>query len=198
MTKSSKVSVIHPKTIPENNGAQNCFLLGPIRNAPTWHEDAIDIFVRLAKKDKQTINLRVNCPKRKQDMQRSAFTVEPPSGVEKICARQREWEFDTQESSVRSAGLLFWLPKEGSKEFPEKVYGAITQVEFGYWLRAAQSDMHLRIAFGTDGAYNGELHTLQYDIERCAPWLLPMHTSLESLCAQSIRWAKEPAITRYS
>lgn len=197
MTRSSYVTVIHPKTIPENIRAENCFLLGPIRNAPMWHEAAIDMLVRLARRDAKTIRLRINCPKRKQDMQRNSFAVEPPSGVQKICARQREWEFDTQESSALSAGLLFWLPKEGDKEFPEKVYGAITQIEFGYWLARAQADRRLRIAFGTDGIYNGELHTLLYDIERCAPWLLPMHTSLESLCAQAIRWAKEPTIVQF-
>lgn len=196
MTMQSQVSVIYPKTIPETyhgRNYQNCFLLGPIRNAPPWHEDAIDTLVRLSRNDPQTINLRINCPKRKQDMERNFFTAEPPSGVEKICARQREWEFDTQEKSVLSAGLLFWLPAEGRKEFPDKVYGAITQVEFGYWLGRAQADPRLRIAFGTDGVYNGELYTLFYDIERCAPWLLPKHTSLESLCAQAITWAKTPA-----
>ena len=191
MSQKSYVSVIYPKTIPENSGAENCFLAGPIRNAPPWHERAINVLARLAVKDKQMIRLRINSPKRKEHMGRLVDTTPPPSGVHMICSRQREWEFETQEMSVRSAGLLFWLPKEGSKEHPEKVYGAITQAEFGYWTARASVDKSLRIAFGTDGVYNGELHTMLYDIERLCPWLLPMHTSLESLSAQSIEWAKQ-------
>ena len=120
VSKDSYVTVIHPKTIPENSGAENCFLLGPIRNAPPWHEDAVDTLVRLARKEPTTIYLRINCPKRKQDMQRNAFTVTPPSGVHKICVRQREWEFETQESAVHSAGLLFWLPSRGVTSIPKR------------------------------------------------------------------------------
>lgn len=123
-------------------------------------------------------------------MVRALPVVGPPFGIRRTCHRQREWELDTQESAVRSAGLLFFLVKQGRKEFPKKVYGAITQVEFGYWLARASVDKSLRIAFYSDGIYNGELHTLQYDIERLAPHLLPMHTSFESICAQSVAWAK--------
>ena len=191
MSIDSYVTVIHPKSIPVNGGSEMCFLAGPIRNAPPWHEDAIDILARLAKEGDATIYLRINCPKREEHMVRSSDTLPPPEQIHRTCTRQREWEFETQRPSVRSAGLLFWLPKEGVKEFPNKVYGAITQVEFGYWLARASLDKQLRIAFGTDGAYNGELHTLLYDIERLAPHLLPMHSSLLSLCEQSIAWAKE-------
>jgi hypothetical protein len=189
MSQRSYVTVVYPKTIPVNNGAANCFLLGPIRNAPTWHEDAIDILARMVREDETAIRLRINCPKRKEHMMRTPTVDALPLATHKACGRQREWEFDTQESSALSAGLLFWFPKEGSKEFPEKVYGAITQVEFGYWTARASVDKRLRIAFGTDGDYNGELHTMSYDIERLCPHLLPLHNSLESLCAQSIRWA---------
>ncbi len=145
----------------------------------------------MVRRDKKRIYLRINCPKRWKDIERGFDIDTPPQGTHLDCARQREWEFETQETAVTSAGLLFWLPKQGSNEHPQKVYGAITQIEFGYWLARASVDKSLRIAFGTDGVYNGELRTLEYDIERLAPHLLPMHTSLESLCAQSIAWAKE-------
>ncbi len=191
MSIDSYVTVIHPKSIPPNGGAEMCFLMGPIRNAPAWHEDAIDILARLAKEDEDTLYLRIHCPKRKEHLVRSSDTVSPPEQIHRTFTRQREWEFETQRPSVQSAGLLFWLPKEGAKEFPNNVYGAITQVEFGYWLACASLDKTLRIAFGTDGVYNGETHTLLYDIEHLAPHLLPMHTTLESLCRQSIAWAKE-------
>ncbi len=191
MSKNSYVTVICPKTIPENSGAENCFLAGPIRNAPLWHEDAISTLARMARANRQKILLRINCPKRKQNMQPNALTVELPSGVHMICERQRQWEFETQESAVRSAGLLFWLPQQDGDDFPGKVYGAITQVEFGYWTARASVDKSLRVAFGSDGVYNGELRTLLYDIERLCPWLLPMHASIKSLCAKSISWAKE-------
>ncbi len=191
MSQNSYVTVIYPKTIPENGGAEDCFLAGPIRNAPPWHEDAIDTLARMVRGDRKRILLRINSPKRKEHMEQVLPTDPAPVRIHRTCSRQREWEFVTQEGAVRSAGLLFWLPKEGSKEFPEKVYGAITQAEFGYWTARASVDKSLRIAFGTDGVYNGELHTMRYDIERLCPWLLPMHDSLESLCAQSIDWAKQ-------
>jgi len=71
MSKNSYVTVIHPKVIPENNGAENCFLLGPVTNAPLWHEDVIDVFAKLVKKEPTTIRLRINCPKREGEMVRA-------------------------------------------------------------------------------------------------------------------------------
>lgn len=194
MSHDSYVTVIHPKAIPTNGGAEMCFLLGPIRNAPPWHEDAIDILVRLATEEKEKIYLRINCPKREEDLVRRSNTSPPPQTIHRSFDRQREWEFETQNPSAQSAGLLFWLPKERFKLFKDKAYGAMTQVELGYWLACASHDKELRIAIGTDGVYNGELHTLMYDIERLAPHLLPMHNSLESLCRQGIAWAKEEYI----
>ncbi len=190
MSKDSYVTVVYPKVIPCNGGAHNTFLLGPIRNAPPWHEDAIDILARYVRADEKRILLRINCPKRLEDMERAFDEDPPPSAIHRTCARQREWEFETQESAAFTGGLLFWLPAHGKIVYPEKVYGAFTQTEIGYWLCRASLDKRLRIAFGSDGKYNGELHTVLYDIERLAPHLLPMHTSLESLCAQSIAWAK--------
>ncbi len=185
MSADSYVTVIHPKTIPENSGAEMCFLSGPIRNAPSWHEDAIDMLVRLAQEDEEKIYLRINCPKRKEHLVRGSDTTPPPNRINRTCTRQQEWEFETHRPSVQSAGLLFWLPKEGVREFPDKVY-----FELGYWIARASLDKTLRIAFGADGVYNGEIHTLLDDIERLAPHLLPMHITLESLCKQSITWAK--------
>lgn len=194
MAKNSYVTVVYPKVIPASNGAADCFLLGPIRNAPPWHEDAIDILAWRVRGDKKKIQLRINCPKRIEDMER-AFDEDPaPTAILRTCARQREWEFETQEIAARSAGLLFWLVAPGEIKYPGKAYGAFTQTEIGYWLCRASFDKTLRIAFGTDGVYNGELHTVLHDIERLAPHLLPMHTSLASLCTQSIKWAKQGAI----
>lgn len=191
MSQHSYVTVLYPKRIMMNpDGASDNFILGPIRNAPPYHEDVIDTCSRLVREDEREVRLRINCPKREEHMVRALQTVCPPSGISRICGRQRAWELDTQEIAVRSAGLLFFFVKKGSNEFPEKVYGAITQIEFGYWLARASVDKSLRIAFYSDGIYNGELHTLLFDIERLAPHLLPMHTTLESICAQSIAWAK--------
>lgn len=191
MSNMSVVTVGYPKSLPEYDECRSyASLLGPIRNAPPWHEDAIDILARLAMEDKADIDL-ISCPKREADMTRTSIHVlNDLSLVTRICSRQRDWEFETQERAVCRAGILFWFPKEGIKRFPDKVYGAISQVEFGYWLARARNNRHYEIAFGSDGVYNGELRTMLYDIEREAPWLLPMHTSLESLCAQSIEWAK--------
>ncbi|OGZ06286.1 MAG: hypothetical protein A2845_00575 [Candidatus Lloydbacteria bacterium RIFCSPHIGHO2_01_FULL_49_22] len=191
MSKNSCVTVIYPKSIPVNNGAENCFLLGPCTNAPPYHEDVIDIFARLAREDKKMISLRINCPKREGEMVRALDVVAPPAEIHHTYARQREWEFETQESAAFSAGLLFCFVKQGNNAVPEKVYGAITQVEFGYWLARASVDRRIRIAYYSDGIYNHQLRVLLHDIERLAPWLLPMHTSFESLCAQSLAWAKQ-------
>jgi len=191
MSPNSYVTVLYPKNILMNpDRASDNFILGPIRNAPPYHEDVIDTCSRLVNEEEHEVRLRINCPKRQEHMVRGFSISSPPSGIRRMCTRQREWELDTQESAARSAGLLFFLVKKGKTEFRKKVYGAITQVEFGYWLARASVDKSLRIAFYSDGIYNGELHTLLYDIERLAPWLLPMHTTLESICAQSIAWAK--------
>lgn len=190
MSKDSTVSIIYPKAIPVNNGAENCFLLGPCTNAPPYHEDVIDILVRLARDDKERIALRINCPKWEAGMLRTFDVSPPPTEIHRNCVRSREWEFETQESAAFSAGLLFCFIKQGSNESPGKAYGAITQIEFGYWLARASVDKRIRIAFYSDGVYNNQLRVLLYDIERLAPWLLPMHASLESLCAQSLTWAK--------
>lgn len=191
----SQVSVVYPKKIPfMKMRHHHVFLAGPIRNAPPWHEDAIHTIELLMDIAGDTPTL-VYSPKRKANMGQGmvadeVFYCAPSTFLE--YARQRQWEFVAQELAVHSAGLLFWLPKQGSNEHPEKVYGAITQVEFGYWTARASVDKNLRIAFGTDGVYNNELRTLLYDIERLCPHLLPMHTSLQSLCAQSVKWASEP------
>ena len=196
MAKNAYVTVVYPKAIPVSGGAKSCFLLGPIRNAPPWHEDAIDILARLVRADKKKLRLHINSPKRIEDMERAFDEDSPPTAILRTCSRQREWEFETQEIAARSAGLLFWLSAPGEIKYPGKAYGAFTQTELGYWLCRASFDKSLRIAFGSDGKYNGELHTVLHDIERLAPHLLPMHTSLESLCAQSIAWAKQGALPR--
>jgi hypothetical protein len=191
MSKNSYVTVVYPKTIPVNGGAENCFLAGPIRNAPSWHEDAIDMLARMVREDRKRILLRINCPKRFQHIER-IFDEDPqPLLVHKKFDRQTDWEIETQESAARSAGVLFWLPAPGKILHPGKVYGTITQMEIAKWFTRASVDRSLRIAFGTDGVYNNELRTILRHIEHDAPWLVPMHTSLESLCAQSIRWAKQ-------
>lgn len=196
MSSKTRVCIVYPKSIPVTAlDSQHVFLAGPIRNAPPWHEEAIDILTQMVRGNTSLPDsFYIHTPKRKVHMERS-FNEDPlPTAILRTCSRQREWEFETQELAVRgegAAGLLFWLPKQGNNEHPEKVYGAITQIEFGYWLARAAENKHLNIAFGTDGVYNGELHTLLYDIERLAPHLLPMHNSLESLCAQSVKWASE-------
>jgi len=181
------VSVVHPKGIPVYGAERSLSLLGPIRNAPPWHERAIRIFqARMW----GNYSLLIHCPKRAIHMEEDiSDPLEIP--IARVAPRQREWEWETQEHCVHSAGILFWLPRPGAIVHPEKVYGAMTQMELSAWLMKKSFIPKCRIAIGHDGIYNNELHTIMYDVKRLAP-TTPIFSSLEDLCEQGIRWAHLP------
>lgn len=187
------VHVVFPKYRPANSGSAHLYLAGPIRNAPDYHEDAIEYLAQ--RSEEEGVYLRICCPKRHLELSRPLpeSVIVPQFTQWEMHApytRQRPWEIEEMHAAAHAAGILFWLPKEGEVKFPGKAYGAMTQFELGEWKLRASLNPRLRIAIGSDGVYNNELRTIRYDFERDAihvPWFNNLH----ELCEQGIQWAKQ-------
>jgi hypothetical protein len=150
------------------------FLAGPIRGTSDWQSEAIQYFL-----DKEA-DVAIANPRR---------TVAP--GLEQYvregtipCERQRAWELDELEVAARTGAIVFWLQGETEHKC-EKSYGAMTRAELGHWLARYAMSPSVPFVIGSDGKFS-ELDTLLVDVQRFAPDLLPLYSTLAETCGRAL------------
>jgi len=156
------------------------FLAGPIRNAPKWQEEAINIFLE------KNEAVFVASPTRELGSDLMLFTeVDKPSEYE-LFERQRAWEQYYLYTAAEKGCIIFYLPKEAEeKEFPDKLYAHITMMELGEWIARCKMDKEINLVIGTDGNFP-EWSTIEYELRTELP-IVPICNSLKETIETAIR-----------
>jgi hypothetical protein len=181
----SPKTVVHlPKQRLDIEGKPVIFTLGPIRNAPLWHDEAIGFFVT---KDTDAI---IACPARKIREEFHKF-MRPADFQKEPFPRQRAWErYYLDKAAYEGGVVMVWLPGEAlPKENPEKLYGHISQLELGRWAYIASINPYMNFVIGTDGNYP-EWDMIRYDLLEDLPNLI-IHNSLEACCEEAHKLTTE-------
>ena len=178
--------VIIPNTYVKEINDPVIMLLGPIRGAPNWQDEAIDILFGIKP------DLVIVTPRRGV---RDSFAKYVLPGDENHFSRQRAWEIHytemaSEEERMEEKGgqgcAMFWLPGEEEHRC-EKVYGAISREEFGLMLGNYRHNYYLRFCVGTDGNFP-EWRTHLYTLNNYAPER-EVFDSLEDTCREAVRMA---------
>lgn len=169
--------VIIPKTYVKDIEAPLIFLAGPIRSAPNWQDEAIDLLLS------KNSDLVIASPRRGI---RDKIAPHIVTGDENYFSRQRAWERHYLEIASKTGAILFWLPGEVEHNC-EKVYGAMTRVEIGQWMTNYRHNNSVRFCVGSDGKFP-EMHTIDYDLQLDAP-NKKIFSSLEGTCDEAVRLA---------
>jgi hypothetical protein len=134
------------------------FLAGPIRNAPKWQEEAIELLLE------KNESIFVASPTRTIKPSLMSY-VETDKPEYEVFERQRAWEQYYLSSASQKGCIIFWLPKEVQpKEVEEKVYAHITMLELGEWIARKKNNQNIKIVIGTDGQFP-EWSTIEYEIK---------------------------------
>ncbi len=172
------MKVIIPKTYTKVEEPL-IFLAGPIRGAPNWQDEAVEILFS------KNENLTIASPRRGIRPEISRYIEK---GDEEYFPRQRTWERHYLDLASKTGCILFWLPGEQEHKC-EKVYGAMTRIELGQWMTNYRHDNSIRFCVGTDNKFS-EIHTIVYDLELDAPTKKILGT-LEQTCEEAIKLAMQ-------
>jgi len=157
------------------------FLLGPIRGAPEWQNNAIEILFSI------NPDLVIVTPTRhiKESLRKYLLP-----GIDNHFERQRAWEIHytemASEKKETKGCAMFWLPKRVDYNV-EKDYGAITREEWGLMLGNYRHDNSLRFCVGTDGGFS-EWRTHLLTLNTYAP-NKRVFESLKYTCREAVRIA---------
>ena len=169
--------LIIPKTYVQKLQAPLIFLAGPIRSAPNWQDEAIDILFS------QGSNLIIASPRRGV---RDKIAQYIATGDESYFPRQRAWERHYLDIASKTGAILFWLPDEAEHDC-QKVYGAMTRVEIGQWMTNYKYNNSVRFCVGSDDKFS-ELDTIDFDLKLDAP-NKEIKQTLEETCIEAVRLA---------
>ena len=173
-------TIILPKTHIRDDDRSIIFLLGPIRSAPLWQDDAIDCILSY------TEDILIANPRRNVKKSLENYVIQGDQGY---FNRQRAWEWHYQEKAAISGALMFWFPKE-AEHHCEKSYGLMTSNEFGHWTARKQVDDTIGLAIGSDGQFN-EWDTFEYDLRLKLPSQI-INKTLEQTCREALKLAYNP------
>ena len=173
--------IILPKTYVGINKPL-IFLAGPIRSAPNWQDEAIDILFAIEK------DILVASPRRGTKNSLQEYVVK---GEEDHFPRQRAWERHYLPIASKNGAIMFWLPGE-EKHDCKKVYGAMTRIELGQWMTRYSLDNRHRVCVGGDGNFP-EFDTICYDLSKDMEYI-EIHDKLEDTCREALRLSKLPVI----
>ena len=169
--------LIIPKSYVSELNVPLIFLAGPIKGAPDWQNDAINILFS------QESNLAIASPKKDIGNHLLKYIA---AGDNDYFQRQRAWERHYLDIAAKTGAILFWLP--GEKEHNcHKVYGAMTRLELGQWMTNYKHNQSVRLCLGTDGKFP-EMKTISYDLSLDAP-NLSINMSLEETCRDALSLA---------
>lgn len=170
--------LIIPKTYIEKIDAPLIFLAGPIKSAPNWQAEAIDILFSLNQ------DIIVASPKKEFGDEILQYVMQ---GNENYFPRQRAWERYYLDIASKAGSILFWLPGEERHDC-KKVYGAMTRIELGQWMTKYKNEKSIRLCFGSDGNFP-ELSVIKYDLSLDAPDK-KIIDNLEDTCKEALMLAK--------
>jgi hypothetical protein len=169
--------VIIPEAFIDKIDRPIIYLIGPIRGAPNWQDEAVNLLLS------EEPELLVVSPRRGV---RDSISKHVLSGKDDCFPRQRTWERHYIKKAMEIGSLLIWLP--GEKEHRcEKSYGAMTRFELG---QIFTHNIYRPVSFviGSDGKFS-ELDTIKYDLIQDAPSSYIVG-SLEQTCFEAIKLAK--------
>lgn len=169
------IKIIIPNTYIKEITSPLIFLAGPIRGAPNWQNEAIDIL------SSQNTNLIIASPRKEIE---NEFTKHVLSGDETYFSRQRAWERHYLDIASRKGAILFWLPEEVEHNCA-KAYGATTRLELGQLMTMYKHDKSIRFCIGSDGRFS-ELSTIEYDLSLDAPDK-DIKKTLKETCLEALR-----------
>ena len=172
------MGLIIPNVHVGNVYAPLIFLLGPIRGAPNWQDDAVEYI--LSRKP----TLVVASPRRGTGDKIPKYN--PINGNNNHFPRQRAWERYYLEIARKKGCGMFWLPGE-SEHNCDKSYGAMTRLELGQLMTSYKQDHSTRFCIGTDGKFS-EFDTIAYDLSLDAPDK-KIFSTLEETCDEAMRIA---------
>jgi hypothetical protein len=155
------------------------FFAGPIRNAAPWHDFGIACMLA------NGADAFIACPTRKTEA--FGHMIEKYDEKYEKFSRQRAWEIYYLNKAAHENGVvMFWLAPEKKlaegeeKEHPDKVYGHITQMELGAWVREASLNPTINLVIGIDPEYP-EADTIAYDIKESISGFV-VHSRLKDCC----------------
>ncbi|MBP7831660.1 MAG: hypothetical protein KA028_01430 [Candidatus Pacebacteria bacterium] len=183
-TPTSKYGTSVRKNVKIETTKPVLFLAGPIRNAPKWQEEAIDILFQ------KNETVFVASPTRTLGKTLDGFTeVDKPQEYETFI-RQRAWEQYYMYAAAKKGTIIFFLPKEAEvKEFPDKVYAHITMMELGLWIARCKMDKEINLVIGTDGNFP-EWSTIEFEIKTEIPHV-QIYDSLEKTIDAAIELCRK-------
>ncbi|MDO8556410.1 MAG: hypothetical protein Q7R96_04535, partial [Nanoarchaeota archaeon] len=136
------LTIITPKKYIPTIKKPLIFLAGPIRGAPAWQDEAIDIFL---KKGYEGFLVNPSRTLAQRHEQHGAL------GCEQHFTRQRAWEHHYLTLARKEApqgAIMFYLIGEQHHRC-EKSYAAMTRLELGQHLTEYQKDPSSRICIGS-------------------------------------------------
>ena len=154
------------------------FLMGPIRGAPLWQDEAIKI---ITEKDNKIF---IASPRREINPAIEPYLL---SGEEDYFKRQRAWERHYLDRARKAGAVLCWLPEEAQHDC-KKAYGAMTRLEIGQMITHLAYDGSTRFCIGSEGKFS-ELNTILFDLSLDAPWI-KLQPTLEATCFEALRIAR--------
>ncbi len=159
------------------------YLAGPIRSAPEWQDEAIELLLSVMP------DCTVANPRRYVSKTLQEYVAK---GDNAFFPRQRAWERHYMEIATEKDGekpkgvLLFYLPAE-EKHDHNKAYGHMTQYELGEWITRYELNPEISMVIGADQRYP-ELDTLAYDISSRTN--LKILSGLEETVREAVRIVK--------
>lgn len=168
-------SVILANTYVKDIKRPLIYLAGPVRCAPKWQDEAIEVLVEAPHK----VVIATPTTEVKESLKRYLMP-----GDKTHFERQRAWERHYLDIASRNGAIMFWLPGAEHHDCA-KVYGVMTRLELGQWLTRHMHDKSVRLCIGTDGRFP-EFDTIKYDISQDAPEL-EIKRSLKETCLEALR-----------
>lgn len=171
-------SLILPNTYIENIDTPLIYLAGPIRSAPDWQGEAIELLFS-KKRDLTIASPRMGIEK--------SLSPYLEWGGENHFSSQREWEWYYMDLASKKGSILFWLPGE-EKHHCDKAYAAVTRLELGQWMTRYKFDNSLNMCFGGENVFP-EIYITKYDLELHAPDK-KVYKTLKETCDEALRLAR--------
>jgi len=161
------------------------FLGGPIKGAPYWHNEAIQIIQRNANE------INVASPSRRVDKK---YLDANPTHF-KHSSNQEEWEQVDWESfylnqASKNGTILFWLPLE-EQHYCDRAYAQTSRIEIGEWkTKHLENGCNLVIGFQPD--FSGEQY-LRYRLAKECP-NIPICSTLEETCLKAVEKSRTKSV----
>jgi hypothetical protein len=176
-SKGEYVGIILPTTWVDTSDQPVIFLVGPIKGADNWRNQAIEFLLT------EDPGIIIISPDKNIKSELRQYVL---SGVEGQFLRRRAWELRYFLLAIAKGVVMAWLPGE-TRHDCKKSYAAMTRIELGELLGFYQHDKSIRFCIGSDRKFS-ELDTIMCDFSVFAPdiWFF---SNLAGTCQEALRLA---------